>query len=159
MGVIASHNTSLTIVYSNVYSGADQRKHQSSGPLAFVRGIHRWPGNIPHKWPVTRKMFPLDDVIMDNRCLIMSLITLAWIDRAQHYITTYCCNITVYQIYLESTRMHRYICHAFMGLYPWPTINTTPKICHQIIYTRTLVLSIRKCLSRVHECAVDALWY
>ena len=48
----------------NIYSGADQRKHQSSASLAFVRGIHRWPVNSPHKWPVTRKMFPFDDVIM-----------------------------------------------------------------------------------------------
>ena len=55
---------SLTVVYSTVHSGADQRKHQSSASLAFVRGIHRGPGNSPHKWPVTRKMFPFDDVIM-----------------------------------------------------------------------------------------------
>ena len=54
---VAYQITSLTIVYSTVYSGADQRKHQSSMPLAFVRGIHRWPVNSPHKWPVTRKMF------------------------------------------------------------------------------------------------------
>ena len=46
------------------YSGADQRKYQSSASLAFVGGIHRWPVNSPHKWPVTRKMFPFDDVIM-----------------------------------------------------------------------------------------------
>ena len=44
---------------------ADQRKHQSSASLAFVRGIHRWPVNSPHKWPVTRKMFPFDDVVMN----------------------------------------------------------------------------------------------
>ena len=57
--------TSLTIVYSTVVdSGADQRKHQSSASLAFVWGIHRGPVNSPHKWPVTRKMFPFDDVIM-----------------------------------------------------------------------------------------------
>ena len=64
MGVIASQITSLAIVYSTVYSDVDQRKHQSSASLAFVRGIHRWPVNSPHKWPVTRKMFPFDDVIM-----------------------------------------------------------------------------------------------
>ena len=46
------------------YSGVDQRKHQSSASLAFVRGIHGWPVNFPHKWPVTWKMFPFDDVIM-----------------------------------------------------------------------------------------------
>ena len=52
--------TSLT----SVYSGTDQRKHQSSLSLAFVRGIHRWPMNSPHKGPVTRKLFLFDDVIM-----------------------------------------------------------------------------------------------
>ena len=64
MGTIASQITSLTIVYSTVYSDADQRKHQSSASLAFVRGIHRGPVNSPHKWPVTRKMFSFYDVIM-----------------------------------------------------------------------------------------------
>ena len=65
MGTMTPQITSLTIVYSTVYSGADQRKHQSSASLAFVWGIHRAPVNSPHKWPVTRKMFPFDDVIMN----------------------------------------------------------------------------------------------
>ena len=64
MGAIASQITSLTIVYSTFYSEADQRKHQSSASLAFVRGIQWGPVNSPHKCPVTRKMFPFDDVIM-----------------------------------------------------------------------------------------------
>ena len=61
---IASQITSLTIVYSTVYSDADQIKHQSSASLAFVWGIHRGPVNSPHKWPVPRKMFPFDNVNM-----------------------------------------------------------------------------------------------
>ena len=56
MSEIASQITSLTIVYSTVYLDTDQGKHQSSASLAFVRGIH--------KWTVTRKMFPFDDVII-----------------------------------------------------------------------------------------------
>ena len=64
MSAMTSQSTSLTIVYSSVYSGADQGKHQSSASLAFVRGIHRWPMNSPHKGPVTLKMLPFDDVIM-----------------------------------------------------------------------------------------------
>ena len=64
VGTIACQVTSLTIVYSTVYSGADERKYQSSAALAFGRWIHRWLVNSPHKWPVTRKMFPFDDVIM-----------------------------------------------------------------------------------------------
>ena len=66
MSTMASQITSLTIVYSTVYSGADQRKHQSSASLAFVRGIHQWPVNCPHKEPVTLKMFPFDDVIIQS---------------------------------------------------------------------------------------------
>ena len=64
MGSKASQITSLTIVFSTVYSDADQRKHQSFASLAFVRGIHWEPVNSPHKWPVTRKMSTFDDVIM-----------------------------------------------------------------------------------------------
>ena len=64
MTMLASQITSLTVVYSIVYSDVNQRKHQSSASLAFVREIHRGPVNFPHKWPVTRKMFPFDDVIM-----------------------------------------------------------------------------------------------
>ena len=64
MGAMASQITSLTIVYSTFYSGEDQRKHQSSTFLAFVQGIHREPVNSPHKGPVTRKMFPFEDIIM-----------------------------------------------------------------------------------------------
>ena len=64
MSPMASQITSLGIVYSTVYSDADQRKHQSSASLTFVRRIHRGPVNSPHKRPVTRKRFPFDDVIM-----------------------------------------------------------------------------------------------
>ena len=64
MGTMASQITSLTSVYWTVYSDAGQRKHQSSASLAFVRGIHRGQVNSPHKWPVTRKLFPFDDVII-----------------------------------------------------------------------------------------------
>ena len=58
MGAMASQITSLKIVYSTICSGSNQRNHQSSASLAFVRGIHRWPVNSPHKGPVTRTMLP-----------------------------------------------------------------------------------------------------
>ena len=63
MSAMASQITGITVVYSSVYPGTDQRKHHSSALLAFVKGIHLWPVNSPHKGPVTRKMFPFDDVI------------------------------------------------------------------------------------------------
>ena len=79
MGAKASQISSLMIVCSTVYSGADQRKHESSASLAFVRGIHRGPVNSPHKCPVTRKTFPFDDVIMLERSLILTVSPFACI--------------------------------------------------------------------------------
>ena len=87
MSPMASQITSLGIVYSTVYSGSDQRKHQSSASLAFVRRIHRGPVNSPQKWPVTQKMFSFDDVIMKRQiqcwvarahCLIQSTIVTSY---------------------------------------------------------------------------------
>ena len=72
MGTMEPQITSLPIVYLTGYSGEDERKDQSSASLAFVRGIHRGPVNSPHKWPVTRKMFPFDDVIMPRGLLFIS---------------------------------------------------------------------------------------
>ena len=57
-------------------SDADQRKLQRPASLAFVRGIHRWPVNSLHKGPVTRKMFPLDDVMPKNSLLKISSVKL-----------------------------------------------------------------------------------
>ena len=79
MGPIASQITSLTIVYSAVYTGTDKRTHQSSASLAFVWGIHRGPVNSPHKSPVTLKMFPFNDVIMDWQVNFEYQFTEAWL--------------------------------------------------------------------------------
>ena len=81
MGAIASQITRLTIVYSTVYLDTDQRKHQSSVSLTFVRGIHRWPVNHPHKWPVTRKMFPFDDLSM-TACSVIWTLWLGGVENA-----------------------------------------------------------------------------
>ena len=64
MGPTASQITSLTIVTQPFIQAQIKKTHQSSASLAFVRGINRGTVNSPHKWPVTRKMFPFDDVIM-----------------------------------------------------------------------------------------------
>ena len=64
--IMASHITGLSIVYSIPCSGAGQRKHRSSASLTFVRRIHRWPVNSPHKIPVTRKIIPFDAGLGSN---------------------------------------------------------------------------------------------
>ena len=83
MSAMASQINSLTIVYSTVYSGTDEGKHQSHASLAFVRGIHRWPVNSPHKGPVTRKMFPFDDFIMIYTYLTWSSAKLTRLKNAK----------------------------------------------------------------------------
>ena len=137
MGAIASQIISLTIVYSTVYSGADQRKHQSSASLAFVRGIHRWPVNS------TRKMFPLDDVIMDSNLLVK-----------EHNIF---CNIllvhtpiavTAFPTIIDQTRaFFAYFDKHFNTLMPTNTFSSIVWIstnkCSQ-------VLKCLKCVSQIH---------
>ena len=94
MGTIASQITSLTTVYSTVYLDADQRKHQSSASLAFVRGIYRGP----HKWPVTRKMFPFDDVIMSIQVWCQTILPIWW----RHYVETFSPSLALCSKYLPS---------------------------------------------------------
>ena len=72
MSMMVSEITSLMSVYSTVYSGADQRKYQSSMSMAFVRGINWWPVNPLHKGPVIRKMFPFEDVIIKCKYMYIS---------------------------------------------------------------------------------------
>ena len=103
MGPMASQITSLTIVYSTVYSGADQRKHQSSPSLAFVREIHRWPVNSPHKGPVTRKMFPFDDVFMWSWCLLALVV----FPRCKP--PSWGCWLPLWQLCLVSSKVNRLI--------------------------------------------------
>ena len=96
INAMASQNTSLPVVYSTVNSGRDQRKHQSSTSLAFVRGIHRSPVNSPHKGPVMRKMFPFDDVIMKT-LLIMWPWQIQDADetiKSQKTAHTSCCGVS-----------------------------------------------------------------
>ena len=81
---MASQIISLTIVHSTVCSSADQRKHQSSTSRDFVSGIHRSPMNSPHKGPVTRKLFPFDDVIMINLIFLMSDFQRLWLKLSCH---------------------------------------------------------------------------
>ena len=95
MSAMASQVAGLTIIYSNVYSGAHRRKHQSSASLACVKWICRWPVNSPHKGPVTRKMFPFDDVIMISFFIL-------WYPRLTWYICIY---IYIYKLVSQPTEL------------------------------------------------------
>ena len=87
MSAMASQITGGSIICSiicgTICSGADQRKHQNSALLAFVRGIHRWPMVSPHKGLVTQKMFPFDD-IMIYPSFVCVLVRPAWLRHCLH---------------------------------------------------------------------------
>ena len=78
VGAMASQITSISTVCPNICSGSHQRKYQSSGSLAFVRGIHRRQVDYPKKGPVTRKMLSYCDVIMVNFLSALPITTGKW---------------------------------------------------------------------------------
>ena len=107
---MASQITSLAIVYSTVYSGTDQRKYQSSASLAFVRGIHRWLVNSPRKGPVTRKMIPIDDVIMDYKVVDMFNQTCLMISQSEYNLR----NVATFRVSVLMTKRLIGYCQYFL---------------------------------------------
>ena len=67
MSAMVSQITSLTVIYSTVYSGVDQRKHQSPASLVFVTG------KIPTQRVSNAENFLFDDVIMMPNQLIQAV--------------------------------------------------------------------------------------
>ena len=84
MGAMVPQIDSIATVYSTVYSGTDQRKFQISASLTFVRGIHWWPVNSPHKTPVTRKMLQFDDVI-NREHMLWGILYLNWLPNRRSW--------------------------------------------------------------------------
>ena len=132
MGAMVSHITSVSSAYSTVHSGVDQRKHQSIALLAFVRGIHRWPVNFPHKGQVTRKMFPFDDVIMKCRRNI-SEIRLHAIKlhlTVINYQIDWCVTLSRYYSYdINFQYTRRGNAMALASEMSWPSPNLSRRIC------------------------------
>ena len=80
MSMMVSQITSLRIVYSIFYLSTDKKKHQSSALLAFVRGIHQRLVNSLHKGLIMRKMFPFDDIIMNEiLCAALNWVLTTWL--------------------------------------------------------------------------------
>ena len=108
MGHMTYQITGISTVCSTMRSGAYQTKYQSSKSSFFVRGIHRWPVNSPHKGPVTRKMFPFDNVIMTS-----------WHIYIYMCVCVFCCAMTscldVHHHMLEVWRLMNYVIrHKFI---------------------------------------------
>ena len=104
------------------------KKTSSSASLAFVRGIHRWPVNSPHKWPVTRKMFPFDDVIM-NMLNINPTFNKFQNSRIQYFFISIVEEIygDLGWFYLEIFIGHTFISGNFIYVYSC-TVNILPII-------------------------------
>ena len=124
MSPMASRITCFSVVYPTFCSGTDQRKHESSASLAFVRGIHRWPVNSPNKERATRKVFPFDDAIMYliRPCHRLSMMT------AMHHFSV--CSSTCKHVHM-SARMSYVPRHQIQsGIFGYDSKNiTTLSIC------------------------------
>ena len=150
MCAIASQITSLTIVYSTVYSGANERKHESSTSRAFVWGVHRSSVNSPHKWPVTRKTFPFDDVIIVFRWTVADLPW--WLppgsfncDLCKSYYTMYISNYSPMNTFVHP-------CSKVIGMY---FVMSNEGIYFQCIDLKFFVLHYEVfCIyhGKYHEC-------
>ena len=98
MGTMVSQITGVSIVCSVVCSGSDQRKHQSSASMAFVRGFHRGPVDPSHKGSVTLKMFPFYDVIMlfhtpsSSTAVYVTVCWSIYFSRCSEDVITYPCS-------------------------------------------------------------------
>ena len=134
MGTTASQITSLTIVYSTVYLGADQRKHQSSASLAFMWGIPRWTVNSLHKWPVTWKMFPFDDVIMAQFCILSPVFQIIAGSKLFQRSFFKFVIITIHYCNDVGKKMKKWLFSPFSYMYVW------------IFLWRKIILSNFRCL-------------
>ena len=117
MGVIVSQITSLMIVYSTIYSSADQRKHQSSTSLAFVWGIRRWPVNSPHKGQWSGALMLLPEASFGLRVLSLPL-------SVGPSVTKFVCAITHHPFKLGSPNLDQRCKTPWLrSLLFWGTIN------------------------------------
>ena len=141
MSAVVPQITSLTIVYSTAYSAADQRKHQSSESLAFVRGIHRWPVNSPHKGPIIWKCSHL--MTSSTKTMITALYLQAtW---SKNYISL---------VHKQRVLMHGHqgwnvrhgLCHIYMiYVYIWVVYSFCLFCCLFIIVTTQFVALYKPC--------------
>ena len=131
----------------------ESKKHQSSVSLAFVRGIHRWPVKSPHKRPVTRKIIPFDDVIM-NHTIFHDLVNqlsyneksvLRW-NIAVHESSQwkYMCSRAIAHWALQSWRnwQSKYKMGLIPTSLPWRKWNNVTEIFHLLYVFQTPKFSI-----------------
>ena len=128
MSAMTSQITRVSIIFSTVCSGTDQRKYQSYKPLAFVREIHRWREFYPKRGPVTRKMFPFDDVITRK----MSSTTMSTMS-----LRPQCVNNINSEVINKNTKRH-----TAQTIVSWPNPKQWFDDLMMIIRQSTYILSI-----------------
>ena len=130
MGAVMSQITSLTIVYSNVYSGADKRKHQSSASLAFVRGNSPVTGEFPAQRASNAENVSIWWRHHDFLCIV-SKVNL-WEKRLHRYqgpSVSVGCNYLSLPL-ISGSDTHVLICNA-LSSYLWPNWNDVMISCFQ----------------------------
>ena len=122
MSAIASQITSLTIAYSTDCSRRRSKKASKlrvtglweGWPVTFPH--HRWPVTSPHKRPVTWKMFPFIDVIMNDAVdwadyqltSVFNFIFINIVPQDGHWLTVE--KLPPVWIYIFHNHWNRYTC-------------------------------------------------
>ena len=169
MSAMASQITNITIVYSTVYSGANQRKHQSSTSLAFVMGNSPVTGefaaqrasnadNVSIWWCHHGKLVPTSPKL---QTLLLSLVG----DQCLHS-TPHCCTrprrhrgaVWIEIRHLTSTVRSRYIAVIFFSYNSRKTPDSSPvrvsfvSVVRECQSDRSYIIVILLCC--VHYCII-----
>ena len=139
MSTVAFKITSLTIVYSTVCSGVDQRKHQRSASLASVLGIHRGQVNSPNKRPVTRTMFPFDDVIMGGMYQNFLYCSIVW-----HFCSSHCS----YKMEKIQKRALRVVLNDYQASYQ-DLLNEVSRPTLYVSRVKAIAIEMFKCVKNI----------
>ena len=159
MSSVASQITSVSFVCSSACSGADQRKHQSSASLAFVRGIHRWPVNSPNKGPVTRTNFHLMTSSWQWKSLNAPVST--FLHMGTHRVMTICCLLLIIFYFIDVTgyKMLKIIPISVVPWFPAHHTHTNNFHTNTKIGSHGAFQYRLRCLStRHHEVPNPAIW-
>ena len=155
MSAMASLITGVSIVSLIVCSGADQRNHQRSASLAFVRGIHRWPVESFHQGPVMREMLPFDDVIMFYSAAMCNP-SCGWVIVASHYRMQEpqhdfgfdLANLWFYIRYIYATSFIVVVGTNLLGWSPCVIVSARSHTCRSMIaYTQIWNVQTNSCIA------------
>ena len=145
MSAMGTQITSLTIVYSTVYSDADQRKHQSFASLAFVRASNA--ENVSIWWRHHETMWVKEapgrvsgeiSALKDSTAAVDMVFFISFVIASANIFVLIVLSIYV-PVLLPSKCSPAYIWNVYLEIYHALTWNYIPLHTVKILHTRICV--------------------